>query len=164
MTSSSVLSSLWDHIPTLHTWPHHHHQAVLFECFRQEPLSGHVGRHKLYWQLQFLVSLTKQTELGCSGTRLNLSCQPENQQEIPTNCSPAALGNVRNGCDVSIFQEHQPTKTCALWYLVAFTSGRWNCSLWGRKWHFPFRGDKLHTMESASTSRQRAELLSWVIN
>lgn len=33
--------------------------------------------------------------------------ESENQQEIPTNCSPAALGNVSNGYDVSI-QEHQP--------------------------------------------------------
>lgn len=68
--------------------------------------------------------LTKQTELGCSGTRLNLSCQPENQQEIPTNCSPAALGNVSNGCDVSISQEHQPKLVLSdLWWLLLQVGG-----------------------------------------
>lgn len=73
--------------------------------------------------------------------------ESENQQEIPTNCSPAALGNVSNGYDVSI-QEHQPK-------LVLSEEGN-GISL--------FVALKLHTMESASTFRQRAEFLSWVIN
>lgn len=85
--------------------------------------------------------LTKQTELGCSVSCLNLSCHLENQQEIPTNCTPAALGNVSNGCWCIHFSR-APTKTCAFWSLMTFNSGRWNCSLWGRKWHFPFRGAK----------------------
>lgn len=99
--------------------------------------------------------LTIQTEPGCS-------LESENQQEIPTNCSPAALGNVSNGYDVSI-QEHQPKLVLSdLWWLLIQVGGI-VLSEEGNGISL-FVALKLHTMESASTFRQRAEFLSWVIN
>lgn len=135
MTSSSVLSNLWHHIPTIHTWPHHHHQVVLFECFRQDRLSGHVGRHKLYWRLQFLVSWPFKQSRDVQ-ERAWIWKSAGNSNKLQSSSS--------GKCKQWIWCIHPraPTKTCAFWSLVTFNSGRWNCSLWGRKWHFPFRGAK----------------------
>lgn len=137
MTSSSVLSNLQHHITTLHTWPHHHHQAVLFECFRQDPLSGHVGRHKLY-------SFRSPDQANRAGRFRNVLESVMSTWKSAGNSNKLQSSNPGK-CKQWMWCIHfsrAPTKTCAFWSLVTFNSGRWNCSLWGRKWHFPFRGAK----------------------
>lgn len=107
-----------------------------FWVFPPRPsLSGHVGRHKLYWRLQFLVSWPFKQSRDVQ-ERAWIWKSAGNSNKLQSSSS--------GKCKQWIWCIHPraPTKTCAFWSLVTFNSGRWNCSLWGRKWHFPFRGAK----------------------